>query len=79
MTVTERLQRCMTKNGMEDQSSYDHCKRMAWICYLCILTSLVTHIVLSADDASLLAMEFNKNPIINDEDSFDIFPSCVTC
>ncbi|EJD05785.1 initiation factor 2 [Fomitiporia mediterranea MF3/22] len=31
--------------------------------------------MLSADDASLLAMEFNRNPIVDDEAAFDIYAS----
>jgi hypothetical protein len=33
--------------------------------------------VLSGENASLLAMEFNRNPIVDDEAAFDIYPSCV--
>ncbi|KAH8117297.1 initiation factor 2 [Phellopilus nigrolimitatus] len=31
--------------------------------------------MLSADDASLLAMEFNRNPLVDDEAAFDIYAS----
>jgi hypothetical protein len=30
--------------------------------------------VLTAEYASLIAMEFNRNPIVNDEAAFDIYP-----
>lgn len=30
--------------------------------------------VLTAEYASLIAMEFGRNPIINDEAAFDIYP-----
>lgn len=30
--------------------------------------------VLTSEYASLLAMEFNRNPIVNDEAAFDIHP-----
>lgn len=33
--------------------------------------------VLTSDYASLLAMEFNRNPVINDEAAFDIYSPCV--
>ena len=33
--------------------------------------------VLTSEYASLLALEFNRNPIINDEAAFDIYPPCV--
>jgi hypothetical protein len=33
--------------------------------------------VLTADYASLLAEEFGRNPIVNDEAAFDIHPSFV--
>ncbi len=33
--------------------------------------------VLNAEYASLLAMEFNRNPIVNDEAAFDIYPPYV--
>ncbi|KAI5124384.1 hypothetical protein M0805_008987 [Coniferiporia weirii] len=51
----EALQKCMQRNDMEEQSSYDY--------------------MLSADDASLLAMEFNRNPVVDDEAAFDIYAS----
>lgn len=35
------------------------------------------HIVLTAEYASLLALEFNRNPVVNDEAAFDIFPPYV--
>jgi translation initiation factor IF-2 len=31
--------------------------------------------VLTAEYASLLAMELNRNPVVNDEAAFDIFPA----
>lgn len=74
--VAEKLQRCMTRNGMEEQSSYDHSK------YCALVMATYAHMnvaVLSADDASLLVMEFNKNPVVSNEDAFDIFPSYVKC
>lgn len=30
--------------------------------------------VLTAEYASLIAMEFSRNPIVNDEAAFDIYP-----
>jgi len=30
--------------------------------------------VLASDDASLLALEFGLNPVIDDEASFDVYP-----
>ena len=32
-------------------------------------------LVLSSDDASLLAMEFNRNPVVDDQAAFDIYAS----
>ena len=34
--------------------------------------------VLTAEYASLIAMEFGRNPIVNDEAAFDIFTPSVT-
>jgi len=31
--------------------------------------------VLSSDDAYILAIEFNRNPIVDEEAAFDIYPS----
>jgi translation initiation factor IF-2 len=31
--------------------------------------------VLSSDDASLIALEFNRNPVVDDEAAFDIYPA----
>lgn len=33
--------------------------------------------ILTADDASLLALEFGLNPIINEDAAFDIYPEYV--
>ena len=33
--------------------------------------------VLTSEYASLLALEFNRNPVINDEAAFDIYTPCV--
>lgn len=33
--------------------------------------------VLTSDYAVLLAEEFGRNPIVNDEAAFDIYPLCV--
>ena len=33
--------------------------------------------VLTAEYASLIAMEFGRNPIVNDEAAFDIYPPYV--
>ena len=33
--------------------------------------------VLTAEYASLIAMEFSHNPIINDEAAFNIYPPCA--
>ncbi|KDQ16200.1 hypothetical protein BOTBODRAFT_64856 [Botryobasidium botryosum FD-172 SS1] len=33
--------------------------------------------ILNSDDASLLAMEFDCNPIVNDEAAFDVYPSAL--
>jgi hypothetical protein len=32
------------------------------------------NIVLTSEYASLVAMEFNMNPVVNDEAAFDIYP-----
>lgn len=33
--------------------------------------------VLTAEYASLIAMEFGRNPVVNDEAAFDIYPPCA--
>ena len=33
--------------------------------------------VLTAEYASLIAMEFGRNPVVNDEAAFDIYPPYV--
>lgn len=33
--------------------------------------------VLTAEYASLIAMELGRNPIVNDEAAFDIYPPCA--
>ena len=33
--------------------------------------------ILTADDASLLALEFGLNPIVNEDAAFDIYPEYV--
>ena len=36
--------------------------------------SLTVTSVLSSEYSSLLALEFNRNPVVNDEAAFDIYP-----
>lgn len=36
-----------------------------------------TVLVLSADDAYVLALEFDRNPIVDDEAAFDLYPLYV--
>ena len=73
--LEETLQDCMRRNGMEELSSYDHstCRKLADIHILEIYP--FCSVVLNADDASLLAMEFNRNPLVDDEAAFDICAS----
>lgn len=42
------------------------------------VTYLIIGLVLTSEFASLLAMEFNRNPVVNDEAAFDIYPPCVS-
>ena len=37
-------------------------------------TDFSSLLVLSSDDAYLLALEFDRNPIIDDEAAFDLYP-----
>ena len=67
-----RLQRLMVDAGMEEESSYDH---GPWV--YCIDWAQYLHqctLVLTAEFASLIAMELGRNPIVNDEAAFDIYP-----
>jgi hypothetical protein len=66
----------MANAGMEEQSSYDY---GVW-CYNRIGSAWFSHesiLVLTAEYASLIAMEFGRNPIVNDEAAFDIYPPCA--
>lgn len=38
---------------------------------------LIVYAVLTSEYASLVALEFNRNPVINDEAAFDIYPPYV--
>lgn len=62
----------MARNGMGEMSSFDH--GTLFICSL-ITCAHSPWAVLSADDACLLAMEFNRNPTVIEEETFDICPS----
>lgn len=44
---------------------------------VCIILTWAPFAVLNSEYASMLALEFNKNPVVNDEAAFDIFPPCV--
>ena len=67
------LRRKMIRVGMEAEASHDHSKY-----FCCWRTCLLTdYPVLTSEFASLLAMEFNRNPVVNDEAAFDIYPPCV--
>ena len=72
MVLSETLQKCMNRNGMVEQSSYDYSTWNLLLIHLQLTNkSLVS--VLSSDDASMLVMEFNKNPIVDDEAAFDLY------
>lgn len=78
-TATGSLQRKMRAVGMtEDQLHVDHseCSLQGETFSRCrakmILNSKI--IVLSAEDASLIAMEYGLNPVVDEERSFDIYP-----
>ena len=72
MVLSETLQKCMNRNGMVEQSSYDYSTWNLLLIHLELTNkSLVS--VLSSDDASMLVMEFNKNPIVDDEAAFDLY------
>ena len=72
MVLLETLQKCMNRNGMVEQSSYDYSTLNLLLIHLQLThKSLVS--VLSSDDASMLVMEFNKNPIVDDEAAFDLY------
>jgi translation initiation factor IF-2 len=60
----------MVEAGMAEETSYDHST-----CFAPITGSINSHFsVLTAEYASLLAAEFDRNPIVNDEAAFDIHP-----
>ena len=59
--------------GMEEQSSYDYSKLHG----IRVWTASNFFLVLTAEYASLVALEFNRNPVINDEADFDIYPPYV--
>lgn len=60
----------MIRVGMESEASHDHsmCSRLCGFNVFSIYRT-----VLTSDYASLLALEFNRNPVINDEAAFDIY------
>ena len=68
-----RLQRQMKRAGMESESSYDHGRRYEYY----FLFFLTFRIVLTSDYAVLLAEEFGRNPVVDDEAAFDIHPPYV--
>lgn len=58
----------------EDQLHSDHCGCTAFFRMPCKLIPWPSRAVLSAEDASLIAMEFGLNPVVDEERSFDIYP-----
>jgi len=60
---------------MGESASYDHGKEVDYP--ECLTAALTPSLVLTSDYAVLLAEEFNRNPVINDEAAFDIYPSSV--
>lgn len=64
----------MRLSGMSQEAEYDHSSSL----FSSILSSINCFVaVLTADYAVLLAEEFGRNPIVNDEAAFDIYPSSV--
>lgn len=74
-TSPEWLKRKMVQVGMQEESSYDHSMSI-YSPPKAVLNCIST--VLTAEYASLIAMEFNRNPVVNDEAAFDIYPPCVS-
>lgn len=64
------LQRTMDQVGMHEESSYDYGTQSSFS----LLEKLNHSIVLTSDFAALLVQEFGRNPIINDEAAFDLYP-----
>ncbi|KAG6886034.1 hypothetical protein C0993_005218 [Termitomyces sp. T159_Od127] len=70
----EQLQQRMRFSGMSQEAEYDYSSSLS----NSILRSIDYFVVvLTADYAVLLAEEFGRNPIVNDEAAFDIYPPSV--
>jgi translation initiation factor IF-2 len=61
----------MRKAGMADEASYDH---GIPACANSLFVALTFILVLTSEYAVLLADEFNRNPVVNDEAAFDLYP-----
>jgi len=64
----------MRQAGMAEETSYDYGK-FFWdsLLYAIVLTVIAS--VLTSDYAFLLAEEFGRNPVVDDEKAFDIYPA----
>lgn len=63
----------MRRSGMAEEASYDH-GNVLEPCQRYFLRAQ-TYPVLTADYAVLLAEEFGRNPIVNDDMAFNIYPA----
>lgn len=70
LTCPERLQNRMKHVGMSAESHYDHSKLTRPVYPIAVNMSFYK--VLTSDLASLLAEEFGRNPIVDDEAAFDV-------
>lgn len=61
-------------------TAHDHCECINTVIYLHInylainSTPYSTSLVLTSEEASLIAMEYDLNPIVDDEAAMDLFP-----
>lgn len=74
-SIIEHLQRRMRLSGMTEQANHDHSTCLTHI-YRCRRPNFYLS-VLTCDYAVLLAEEYGRNPIVNDEAAFDIYPMSV--
>lgn len=63
----------MVMSGLQDSTSYDHGDSPRFFFFIPSFNG--DCIVLNSEYASMLALEFGKNPVVDDEAAFDIYPS----
>jgi translation initiation factor IF-2 len=76
LTLTDNLQRKMAKLGMsEDQSRPDYSACRLHVPFYPQIADILT--VLTSEEACNMAIEYDLNPVVDDERSFDIYPEYV--